>query len=196
MNELSFKSYHGSGIEAIIPLLGALRISVFFDFPYLYEGDLQYEQEYLKSYTKDPDSIVYAVFDGDMLVGATTGSSLEFVSAELQQPLLDSGMNLNKIFYFGESILLEEYRGSGLGNKFFDIRERHALKLGFEQTTFCSVVRPDDHPLKPINYRPNDAFWMKRGYSKQDFSCQMSWLDRNEAKETKKLLQFWMKKWK
>lgn len=195
MNELSFRCYYGSEIEEIIPQLGELRIKVFYDFPYLYDGDLTYETEYLKIYTSHPASIVYAVFDGSELVGATTGIPLIFESEEVKKPFRDLNHDLEKIYYFGESILLKNYRGLGLGHRFFDVREKHALLHGFEITTFCSVVRSDNHALKPGDYRSNDAFWSKRGYLKQAFSCHMSWLDRNMDYETKKELQFWAKQW-
>ena len=196
IGELNSKTYFGSQVGEIISQLGELRISVFHDFPYLYDGDLEYEKNYLKVYTKDPRSIVHVVFDNERAIGATTGMPLSLESDEIKEPFQALDFDLDNIYYFGESILLNDYRGRGLGHQFFDIREKQALKYGFEITAFCSVVRPEDHPLKPANYRPNDVFWKKRGYTKQDFSCKMSWLDRNEIEETAKELQFWMKTWK
>lgn len=196
MNQLRYETAWGPGIAKLIPPLGQLRIRVFYDFPYLYEGSPEYEENYLQVYTKNPLSIAFGVFDGEQLVGATTGMPLKAESKEIQQPFLDRGMNTDEIFYFGESILLEAYRGQGIGHLFFDVREKHALENGFKTTAFCSVVRPEDHPLRPADYRPNDVFWSKRGYQKQNYSCRMTWLDRNETQETEKELIFWTKEWK
>ncbi|WP_343604194.1 GNAT family N-acetyltransferase [Fluviicola sp.] len=196
MDQLIYKLANGEEISSFIPQLGQLRMSVFYDFPYLYEGNLEYEQHYLQIYTRNPLSIAFGVFDGDRLIGATTGMPLTAEDEAIQKPFKERRLNLDEIFYFGESILLPEYRGMGLGHQFFDVREEHALKNGFRTTTFCSVVRPEDHPLKPQDHRPNDVFWTKRGYVKQDFSCTMSWLDRNETEETEKELIFWQKEWK
>lgn len=196
MEQLHHELAIGSDITKLIPQLGKLRICVFYDFPYLYEGLQEYEENYLQVYTKNPLSIAFGVFDGEQLIGATTGMPLSTQSKEIQQPFLERGTHISKIFYFGESILLPEYRGRGLGHLFFDVREKHALENGFTTTAFCSVVRPENHPLKPHDYRPNDIFWIKRGYTKQDFSCRMAWLDRNETQETEKELIFWTKEWK
>ncbi len=196
VDQIQHQTALGSNISELIPALGELRIRVFHDFPYLYEGSQDYEENYLQVYTKNPLSIAYVVFDGEKAVGATTGMPLSAESTEIQQPFLDRGMNIDEIFYFGESILLNEYRSRGIGHLFFDVREKHALENGFKITAFCSVIRPEDHPLKPGDYRPNEPFWTKRGYTKQDYSCRMSWLDRNETKETQKELQFWTKEWK
>lgn len=196
MNQLSRKLVLGAEIDELIPQLGQLRIAVFHDFPYLYEGSLEYEQDYLFGYTQNPLSIAFGIFDGSKLVGATMGIPLNSVSKTTRQPFIDRGFNTDEIFYFGESLLLPAYRGQGLGHLFFDIREKHALENGFKITAFCSVVRPENHLLRPSNYRPNNDFWKKRGYIEQDFYCKMSWLDRNETEETEKELLFWTKEWK
>ena len=40
----------GAGLTEVIPALAALRIAVFRDFPYLYDGDAAYEAAYLASF--------------------------------------------------------------------------------------------------------------------------------------------------
>ncbi len=102
---------------------------------------------------------------------------------------------MNKIFYCGESVLLKSHRGHGLGHAFFDGRETHARKLGgFTHSTFCRVVRPDDHPLKPADYVPLDGFWKKRGYAPVDgLVANYAWKDIDRDVETDHAMQFWMK---
>ncbi|WP_430403031.1 hypothetical protein [Fluviicola sp.] len=68
MNQLSHKLALGAEIDELIPQLGQLRIAVFHDFPYLYEGSLEYEQDYLYGYTQNPLSIAFGVFDGQNLL--------------------------------------------------------------------------------------------------------------------------------
>jgi hypothetical protein len=55
-------------------------------------------------------------------------------------------------------------------------------------------VRPNDHPLRPKDYRPLDAFWTKRGYAKvENLTTTFAWKEIDQASETPKLMQFWMK---
>ena len=59
------------------------------------------------------------------------------------------GVPLERIFYCAESVLLPEYRGQGIGHRFFEAREDHARALGRTHCAFCGVVRAADHPARP-----------------------------------------------
>ncbi|MEY2961715.1 MAG: hypothetical protein RLZ60_1545, partial [Pseudomonadota bacterium] len=87
-----------------------------------------------------------------------------------------------------------DYRGQGAGHVFFDMREAKAKALGRRYVAFCSVMRPEDHPARPADYRPLDGFWRKRGYEKLDgVIARFKWTDHGDAEQTEKPLQFWMK---
>lgn len=194
---LRFSSYSGHAIRSIIPELGRLRIAVFYDYPYLYEGTASYEEVYLERYAAARESFVFAVFDEEQLIGATTCMPLHCEDPEIRAPFEQQGFDLRKIMYFGESILLPDYRGYGLGHRFFDEREAFTRDLNTHTTTaFCSVLRPENHPLRPSDYRSNHAFWTKRGYTEYpELNCRLSWPDRGETEATEKTLSFWLKHW-
>lgn len=188
--------YIGKEIETVIPELAALRIEVFRDFPYLYEGSFEYEKEYLKTYVNSERAFLFAVFDNEKMVGATTCIPLMDETAEVKEPFKDAGMKLDEVFYFGESILLKEYRGKGIGKRFFEERERHVASFGnYTKTCFCAVVRPKNHLLRPEAYVPLDEFWKSRGYKKSEvLKSKFSWKDINEPLETEKTMIYWLKK--
>lgn len=186
----------GSEIESVLNELAGLRIQTFFEYPYLYEGSLDYEKKYLNRYLKSAKSFFFGLWDKDQLIGATTGLPLTDEDPAFQKPFLDQKKNINEIFYFGESLLLPTYRGQKLGHLFFNEREAFAVeKNQFSTTCFCSVIRPDNHPLKPDNYRPHNQFWTSRGYQKNQMLAQLDWQDRNETSESSKSLEFWTKDW-
>lgn len=193
MKTLSFISRTGAEISTFSDDFAALRITVFREFPYLYEGSMEYEKNYLQTYAQSDSSMMFAVFDEGRMIGATTCLALKDETEEVQRPFHQAGIDVSPVFYFGESLLLPEYRGLGIGHRFFDKREAHAKSFGTYQTTsFCAVVRPQNHPLKPKHYRTNDAFWRKRGYRKnENLKCTMSWLDRDETAPSPKELVFW-----
>lgn len=192
---LTFIRKTGRQFEEVFDALALLRIAVFRDFPYLYEGTVDYEKEYLQTYARSERSFLFAAFDGERMVGATTCIPLSDETEEVQEPFVKAGYLLSEVFYFGESILLKDYRGMGLGHRFFDEREAHAAGFGtFRHTSFCAVVRPDDHPLRPAGYRPLDDFWTKRGYHKEpQLRSLFSWPDIGETLSTPKEMVYWMR---
>lgn len=186
----------GEALKDVLPDLARLRIRVFRDWPYLYDGSEEYEREYLSKFIAARGAVCVVARDGGRIVGASTASPMAETDEEFIVPFQKAGYDISKVFYCGESVLIGDYRGQGVGHKFFDEREAHARRLGgFEISTFCRVVRPDDHPLKPADYRPLDAFWHKRGYSPVDgLVAYYPWKDVGEDQETEKPLQFWTKK--
>jgi len=185
----------GAALSAIIPALARLRVQVFRAFPYLYDGDEAYEAEYLQIYQRSARSAVIVARDGDQIVGASTCLPLVDETQNVQAPFRTLGLNPADYFYFGESVLLPEYRGQGAGVAFFDQRLAHA-RASSECThaCFCAVVRPGDHSARPAKYVPLDDFWHKRGFAKHPgLVCEMRWKDIGEPDETSKSLQFWVK---
>lgn len=183
----------GDEVNAALDELAQLRIAVFRDWPYLYEGDLDYEREYLKNYRSE-GAIIVAAYDGKRMVGAATGTPMEDHADDFGAAFAHRAEPLNRIFYCAESILLPPYRGRGIGHAFFDSREAHARALGRRYSAFCSVSRPDDHPARPADYRPLDDFWRKRGYAPlPQVVAEFPWKDIGESESSKKPMQFWMK---
>lgn len=194
---LRVQTARGREIAAHLPGLAALRIRVFRDFPYLYDGDEDYERRYLQTYVDCPDSVAVLVFEGERLVGASTGLPLAVEPESLTRPFQDKPpLAVERIFYCGESVLLREYRGLGIGQRFFDEREAHARALGrFDWIGFCAVQRPADHPRRPVDYQPLDGFWRKRGYEpRPDLMVTLSWKDLDDRVETPKPLMFWLRR--
>ena len=162
----------GAALEAALPALARLRLTVFRDWPYLYDGTEAYEAEYLRTYLRAPGAAVAIAWDGAA-----------------------RGLDPAAFFYFGESVLLAAYRGRGVGVRFFELREAQARAYGgIRFTAFCAVQRPADHPLRPPGARGLEAFWAHRGYTpRPDLTCRFSWKDIGQPDETEKTLMFWLR---
>lgn len=174
--------------------LARLRITVFRDYPYLYDGDIDYERGYLDRFLASPGAVVIGAFADGRLVGAATASPLGDHHREFAAPFVARGMPVEQLFYFGESVLEAEHRGQGIGVRFFEERERAAREAGFNETVFSAVVRPAGHPARPEGYQPLDGFWRNRGYERiSGLTTGFSWKDIGEAGETEKLMEYWHK---
>ncbi len=176
----------------LLPELARLRVCVFREFPYLYEGNPAYEQAYLRTYAEASGAAVIVALDGEHVAGASTCLPLSLETANVQKPFLEAGEDVSKIFYFGESVLEAPYRGRGIGVEFFAAREAQARASLHTITAFCAVQRPATHKLRPAGYVPLDDFWRRRGYAKRpELTCAMSWRDVGEAAESEKTMTFW-----
>ena len=184
----------GQDLKSALPQLAGLRIEVFRDYPYLYDGSLEYEKTYLSTLIASKDSIIVAAEDDGRIVGCATGSALAGHHSEFAEPFREHGYDPDQVFYCGESVLSANYRGRGIGHIFFDRREAHAKERGYKYSAFCAVIRPDDHPLKPATYSPLDTFWKKRGYRKAEgMIAVFCWKDIDQPHETPHRMQFWIR---
>ena len=191
---VAVRTLAGEELQAALDDLSRLRIAVFAAFPYLYDGSLDYERDYLAEFTASADAALVAAFDGERIVGAATASPLVGQDDTIREPFVRHGIDPARVFYFGESVLLPEYRGQGIGHAFFDHREAAARAWGASLASFCAVIRPADHPLRPAGYVPLDGFWRKRGYAPvEGLTASFEWKEHGEAAESAKPMQFWMR---
>ncbi|MCE9520891.1 MAG: GNAT family N-acetyltransferase [Alphaproteobacteria bacterium] len=195
MSALRVEALTGDALRRHLPDVARLRIEVFRDFPYLYDGDLESEARYIGSFAASQNAVVVGAFDNDTVVGASTAAPLASQMDDVTAPFRAQGADMSRIFYFGESVLKSTYRGQGIGVRFFEEREAHALRCGASVAAFCAVVRDAGHAARPRDHVPLDAFWCKRGYAPvEGLLCSMAWKEVGGTVETRKEMQFWTKR--
>ena len=86
----------GTAFDAAISALAELRIKVFRAWPYLYDGDLAYEERYLARFRRAERAFLAAAFDGDAIVGAATAAPLAGEAAEFREPFEQAGFDTAK----------------------------------------------------------------------------------------------------
>lgn len=195
VDEVRLALISGEELPRWLDGLARLRIEVFRDWPYLYDGSAEYEAGYLTTYAATPGAVIVGAFAGERLVGASTGLPMAGEPDNVTGPLRAAGYAIERLFYFGESVLEKAWRGRGIGVRFFAEREAWARRLGgFEHTLFCAVQRPADHPLRPPDYVPLDRFWERRGYARlPGLTCELVWKDVDQPHATAKPMAYWIK---
>jgi len=101
----------GNYLSKALDEVAALRILVFRDWPYLYDGDKEYERRYLSVYAENPDAILIGAFDGERLIGAATGTPLEDHADDFAAPFAETSLALEDVFFTVPSLFY--YRSTG-----------------------------------------------------------------------------------
>jgi len=165
---LRTETLRGAALRPWLPALSRLRVAVFRDWPYLYEGDPRWEEEYLAAYADRPDAAAILAFatgeQGEEVIGAATCQPMAETHEEVREAFARAGLDPAEFCYFGESVLLAPWRGQGIGLRFFEGREAHALALGLRRAAFVGVRRDPADPRRPAGQVPLDGFWARRGY--------------------------------
>lgn len=189
----SIELLRGAAIQPWIHALAQLRIAVFREWPYLYAGDADYEAQYLQTYVRSAGALLVLARDGETVVGCSTALPLSDETPEVQAPFVAAGIALHSVCYFGESVLLRQWRGQGLGHRFFDAREAHARGLaGVTHSAFCAVDRDPRDPRRPAEVRSLEAFWTARGYQRQpQLVASLHWLELGASTPSPHPLTFW-----
>jgi GNAT superfamily N-acetyltransferase len=178
-----------------IPGLARLRMTVFREYPYLYDGSEAYEAGYLRTYTTSGEALAVLARDGDAIVGASTGIPLGDETEAFVRPFEALGLDPATVFYCGESVLLPAWRGRGLYRAFFEARETYARGLGgILWMSFCGVVRSENHPLRPPQWEPLDAALRRFGFAPEPkLPTSYAWKDIDQSASTEHTMQFWLK---
>ncbi|MBM3207703.1 MAG: GNAT family N-acetyltransferase [Chlamydiae bacterium] len=118
----------GHNFQKHIDTVANLRISIFREYPYLYDGNISYEADYLKSYVLSKNSILILARDKGQIVGALTGLPLLEADEMFRIVFEKNPFPIDSIFYLGEILLIKEYRGKGIGFKMYTMFEELVMQ--------------------------------------------------------------------
>ncbi len=95
---ISVKRLTDDEIKLHILDLARLRIEVFKEFPYIYDGSVNYEVKYLKKYLKSKRAALIGAFDQDKVIGISSCLPLADEENHVQKTFIDTGLISKKYF--------------------------------------------------------------------------------------------------
>lgn len=195
MTDIHVRAFTGAALKPYIHSLAKLRMEVFRDYPYFEEPNLEHETHYLKKLATCKEAIGVLIFDNTTLVGASLGYPLNIEEPAILRPFKDRQLDIDSYFIFGDSALLQHYRGRGLGHHLYAARELHVQHYKkFKHICFCVPDCYESDPQRPKDYIPLNDFWRKRGYVHHpEMKCYLSWKQIDETHPSKKQMSFWIK---
>ena len=194
MSDITFEKLTGPAAAARLEAMANLRLTVFREFPYLYDGSRAAELAYLRTYADSPGGCVILARDGRKIVGAITGIPLQNETEDFTAPFRARGWDLASLYYVGELLFLPPWRGRGLGTRLLALLAEHVRALGTFRYLACATVeRPPDHPLRPVDFIPIERFCERQGFVKHpELSCRVCWRELDGVRSPKSMV-FWIK---
>jgi GNAT superfamily N-acetyltransferase len=192
--EITEQLLTGTAITDALNDLATLRLDIFPEYPYLYQGRREDELTYLGTYSEAPDAGVILSYDGLTVIGAATGMPLIHEDAQMLDAFSGTTFPLGEVYYVGELLFRPAYRNCGLGRKLLERLESHIRSLGrYCRLTCATVERPEDHPLRPRDYIPITRFLARTGFTRlSGVTTHFIWRETDGVKRDH-LMQFWIK---
>lgn len=192
---LTIQAFKGPEAKIYFKQIATLRITMFKEFPYLYEGSIEDEEEYLSIYFNSPNSVILLVLDKDKVVGFSSSIPLSEEMEEIKNPFVESDLDINSIHYIGEMIIETAYRTKGMFNIMANYQEEYARSKEYLSIVFMTVIREHNHLLKPKNYRCLEILWKYLGYELlEGIKVKFSWKQVDGECPQDNQLGIWFKK--
>lgn len=184
----------GTAIADVLDDLATLRLDIFPEYPYLYQGRREDEITYLGTYAEAPDACVILAYDGNTIVGVATGMPLVHEDTQMLYAFTETTFPLNEVYYVGELLFRPAYRNGGLGQKLLARLESHIRSLDrYSKLTCATVERPNDHPLRPRDHIPITRFLARNGFGRlPGVTTSFMWREIDGVKRDHPM-QFWIK---
>jgi GNAT superfamily N-acetyltransferase len=191
------KTFRGESISSYVKDITDLCISIYAEYPYLYEGTEEEYLPFIEHYTQSKNGIACILFDHEKPIGIAIGMPMNEMREKYKHPFVNARPkeNCEELFYLGEFLLLKDYRGQGLGKQMYSELE-HLVKeyVGLKKICFCKIDETNQNPLKPENYKALDGFWAKLGFDKcDDINVTVYWRNVCEDNESPHQLVYWLK---
>ncbi len=185
-------------VQGTLRFVSEQRLTAFSEYPYLYKGTPERENEYFSWFTQLPSSAIAVAYLEEKPVGFITCASFSDYSEIFQGAIAqfkELGLDPYSYFYISEVIILPEYRGNRLSRKLFEVIENHAKKSGFKACCFVTESH-DVHPQQPKDYKSLTPLWNKLGYRKSLLFSTFTWLTiqiNGSAVDQVHKLDYWLK---
>jgi len=194
MEEIKYQLIKGKEILPFLEEISKLRRKIFREWPYLYEGTDESDKEFVEVYA-NCDAIAVFVINNGKLVGHSIGVPLVAMPEEFTDRFSSHSIPKEKIFYWAEIILLEEYRNKKIGEKIYYQMEEAIKKANkYALISGCEIYREENDERRPKSYRSNDHFLEKIGFVRNpDMIAFFTYKEIGESEATPKEMHFWEK---
>ena len=143
-SKIVIKNYFGKDVNSLLDQVCRMRIEFFREYPYLYVGNYEYEKEYITGLSKSSRSMIASAYYENELIAISTALPLVSeadILEELPKIFSNAGYDPTRYYYYGEIIILPDYRGIKLSQRLYNEHQTFAQKWGYKNACLAVVVR-------------------------------------------------------
>lgn len=194
---VEYKMFFGAKIAEHAHVISPL-LSIYGEWPYLYQqSDPLEDIDYIMDrYAKQTDSVVCIAYNGPKAIGVAMGVPLTQAPPHYRDAFPENERRPD-IFYWGELVVLKEYRGKHVAHEMYTRMAAHILGK-YKAICFASLEREDNYKLahlKPAHEASLDSLWKRLGFEKRpDIKMQGKWTVLGDSEDSLHDMFYWWKK--
>lgn len=165
-SSIQLKTLQFHDVEPLWPQIVKLMDAVYMEYPNLYDGAGDGYDYNLDVFRKARDTHFCLIFDGPKIVGFIGSMCMEDAVTSYMKHLTAKNIPLQSKYYIGETVILPEYRGKGLGKKLHEAAETHARHLDYSEFWLCTLDESRVTTPAPAKYSSGEKFWRNRGFTR------------------------------
>lgn len=196
---LLIEVFKGKEATQYTSVLSEMRVSEFFNFPYLYVGDVEEDYLVTQAYAASDQGMIVVAFKNNQVAGLFSGMPLRTTGSFLERwcHVLDkNGVDTVNCYYGGELIVQPDFRKEGIGSALMSRLMQEVEVIKYNKIMWVTSIREHDHPLRPQNYFDIDTVCGKVGAKKMNFTITSPYPTRQAdgtVKNANNKLACWIK---
>lgn len=190
----------GSQIASFSNQIVLTIIETFKHYPYLLEGEYDYNQQYFKEITTSNHGGLALATLKEEFAGFLMGCPL----AARQEQFADAfeifkknNFTASDYYLFTDVVVLPKFQNKKIASNLFAYFEEWVKSWGYKGICLFIIQHNEDHALKPVDYKNIDDFYAKLGYTKTEIQSISTWPTIMDAQGTVSFLEhvlyFWIK---
>ncbi len=198
VNNIRYEIHHGALSERHIAELLPLRLTVFYDYPYLFSSTPEHETKRWKAIPQQDSIILVLAYNNDTLVGGL----LAYAEDPAHHPVVSQLPNYNSSgsLYLELIMVVPTHQNRGIEREMLSIFEPDARNRGYTDIYDITVVRSQHHPFGIENTHDEILIYQNMGFKQMHLYDVWNWPTRcgvpgNEfVAPIDNMVQYWHKK--
>ena len=194
-SSIAIEVLKGNEVIPHLKRLIEIRLSFYRDYPYLYDGSIEDEENYLRMYGNSENTLLVVAKRDDEVVGAILGLPLPESPEENKEAFQDLEISPEDLFYLGDNIVIRELKIGNVQEQMYHQFEgavNHLKK--YRGIVVCEIERDVNDPKKITNDTFYEFAWHTQGFIREPNQIvNFSWKEIGDSKSSNHHMVFWRK---